>query len=222
MWAKFAPFCGCDSNLRADSHPRLEIAATPTGGAFVAAALEESARVEPVEGDPPPARMIDDYSSFFAQKGSAGAPSMLYDIEAGRPTEGDHILGDLVRRADWLSTEVPILRAALRNLQIYRGAERNGTPHRKSCYCAQQHHAHVKQFAISKAHSRSSLPDPSTDFSADQRIEAAPPMSAQSTCREFPLPKWPTDESSARGPAQMTLSCSSAAISAADNPSQSP
>jgi hypothetical protein len=67
--------------------------------------------------------MINNYRSFFAQKGSAGAPSTLYDIEAGRPTEGDHIIGDLVRRADRLSIEVPILRAALCNLEIY-GARR--------------------------------------------------------------------------------------------------
>jgi len=44
---------------------------------------------------------------------------MLYDIEAGRPTEADHIFGDLVRRADRLGVDAPILRAALCNLQIY-------------------------------------------------------------------------------------------------------
>jgi len=44
---------------------------------------------------------------------------MLYDVENRRSTEADHILGDLVRRADRLGIEVPILRAALCNLQIY-------------------------------------------------------------------------------------------------------
>ena len=50
---------------------------------------------------------------------------MLYDVENRRPTEADHILGDLVRRADRLGIEVPILRAALCNLQIYE-ARRSG------------------------------------------------------------------------------------------------
>jgi hypothetical protein len=35
---------------------------------------------------------------------------MLYDVENRRPTEADHMLGDLVRRADRLGIEVPILR----------------------------------------------------------------------------------------------------------------
>jgi len=44
---------------------------------------------------------------------------MLFDIESGRPTEAEHIFGDLVRRADRLGIDAPILRAALCNLQIY-------------------------------------------------------------------------------------------------------
>jgi 2-dehydropantoate 2-reductase len=53
---------------------------------------------------------------------------MLYDIEAGRPTEADHIFGDMVRRADRLLVEVPILRAALCNLQIYEGRRSQSSP----------------------------------------------------------------------------------------------
>jgi 2-dehydropantoate 2-reductase len=56
------------------------------------------------------------YRGFFAGRGSAAAPSMLYDIEAGRPTEAEHISGDLVHRADRHGVDVPILRAALCNL----------------------------------------------------------------------------------------------------------
>ena len=85
MWAKFACFAGATAISVLTRVHAGEIAAAP---AFVAAALDQSARVAPAEGYPPPARMINDYRSFFAQKGSAGATSMLYDIEAGRPTEG--------------------------------------------------------------------------------------------------------------------------------------
>ena len=49
---------------------------------------------------------------------------MLYDIEAGRPTEADHIFGDLVRRADRSGVDAPVLRAALCNLQIYEARRR--------------------------------------------------------------------------------------------------
>ncbi len=128
MWAKFGCFAGVAAISVLTRARAGEIAAAPAGAAFVAAALDESARVATAEGYPPPAAMINDYRSSFAQKGSAGAPSMLYDIEAGRPTEGDHIFGDLIRRADRLSIEVPILRAALCNLQIYEARREAGYP----------------------------------------------------------------------------------------------
>ena len=47
------------------------------------------------------------------------------DLEAGRPTEGEHTIGDLVRPALRRGIDAPILRAALCNLQIHearRGA----------------------------------------------------------------------------------------------------
>jgi hypothetical protein len=64
-------------------------------------------------------KIIDLYRGFFRQIGSTGAPSMLFDIENNRQTEAEHIFGDLVRSADRLGVEAPILRAALCNLQIY-------------------------------------------------------------------------------------------------------
>jgi 2-dehydropantoate 2-reductase len=80
--------------------------------------FDECARVATGEGFPPPVTVIDRYRRIFSQAGSR-LPSMLYDIENGHPTEGDHVVGDLVRRADRLGVEAPILRAALCNLQIY-------------------------------------------------------------------------------------------------------
>ena len=63
----------------------------------------------------------------FSQIGSDAAPSILFDIENGRPTEGEHVVGDLVRRADRHGVEVPILRAALCNLQIYEARRQSST-----------------------------------------------------------------------------------------------
>jgi 2-dehydropantoate 2-reductase len=119
MWAKFSCFAGGTAVSVLTRARAGEVAETQAGAAFVTGALDESARVATAEGYPPPQALIDLYRSFFAQKGSPAAPSMLYDIEAGRPTEADHIFGDLVRRADRLGIEVPILRAALCNLEIY-------------------------------------------------------------------------------------------------------
>ena len=50
---------------------------------------------------------------------STYGPSMLVDIEDGRPTEGEHTIGDLVERATNRDVNVPILNAARCNLQAY-------------------------------------------------------------------------------------------------------
>jgi 2-dehydropantoate 2-reductase len=119
MWAKFTGIAAAAAISTLTRARAGEIAAAPAGAAFVAAALDETARVTTAEGYPPPAAIIELYRGVYARLGSETAPSMLYDVENGRRTEADHILGDLVRRADRLGIEVPILRAALCNLQIY-------------------------------------------------------------------------------------------------------
>jgi 2-dehydropantoate 2-reductase len=119
MWAKFSGFAAAAAIAVLTRARAGEVAAAPAGRDFVAAALDECARIATGEGYPPPVTAIDRYRRIYSQIGSRAAPSMLYDIENGRPTEGDHVVGDLVRRADRLGVEVPILRAALCSLQIY-------------------------------------------------------------------------------------------------------
>jgi len=123
MWAKFSAFAGAAAISTLTRARAGEIAAAPAGAAFVAAVLGETARVATAEGYPPPAAIIELYRGFYAQIGSDGAPSMLFDVENGSPTEADHIVGDLVRRADRLGVDAPVLRAALCNLQIYEHAD---------------------------------------------------------------------------------------------------
>jgi 2-dehydropantoate 2-reductase len=57
---------------------------------------------------------------MFSRAGSTYGPSILWDVENGRRTEGEQTVGDLVRRADRYGLEVPILRTALSNLQIHK------------------------------------------------------------------------------------------------------
>jgi 2-dehydropantoate 2-reductase len=56
---------------------------------------------------------------IFEPRDSTYAPSILVDMEEGRPTEGEHTIGDLVQRAARRGVPVPILTAALCNLQAY-------------------------------------------------------------------------------------------------------
>jgi 2-dehydropantoate 2-reductase len=119
MWAKFTGLAAGAAICTLTRARAGEIAASSAGAGFVAATLDETSRVIAAEGYPSPPEIIELYRSFFTRIGSDSAPSMLYDVENGRQTEGEHIIGDLVRRADKLGVEVPILRAALCNLQIY-------------------------------------------------------------------------------------------------------
>jgi 2-dehydropantoate 2-reductase len=44
---------------------------------------------------------------------------MLIDMEDGRPTEGEHTIGDMAGYAARANVSAPFLRAALCNLQVY-------------------------------------------------------------------------------------------------------
>lgn len=45
--------------------------------------------------------------------------SMLNDLEGGNPTEGDHIVGHMIRRARAHGIDVPNLKTAFTHLQVY-------------------------------------------------------------------------------------------------------
>jgi 2-dehydropantoate 2-reductase len=64
-------------------------------------------------------------SGLFSQTDSAYGPSMLIDMEDGRPTEGEHTIGDLAERAVQASISAPLLTAARCNLQTYEINRRN-------------------------------------------------------------------------------------------------
>jgi 2-dehydropantoate 2-reductase len=124
MWTKFAGLAAAAAIAVLTRARAGAIAAAPAGAGFVAAALDEAGRITGAEGYPLSAATMDMYQRAYAQTGSDAAPSMLYDIENGRQTEGEHIIGDLVHRADRLGLDAPILRAALCNLQIYEARRR--------------------------------------------------------------------------------------------------
>ncbi len=125
MWGKF---CGMAASsvvaVITGSHAGA-VAAAPASAGFVTAAFDECARVTAAEGFPPSESFRNLILEMWGRRGSDYAPSIFQDIENGRPTEGDQIIGDLLRRADRLGLEAPILRAALCNLQIYEAQRLN-------------------------------------------------------------------------------------------------
>lgn len=55
---------------------------------------------------------------MLTQSGSGFTASMLRDLQAGQRTEHDHVLGDLVRRAQQHGVDTPLLAAAHCHLQV--------------------------------------------------------------------------------------------------------
>ena len=121
MWEKFFGFT-CSATIASLSRSRAGVIAQAAGGTFfVSAVIDECTRVVTALGYPPlPAfNSAGQISALFSQTNSAYGPSMLIDMEDGRPTEGEHTIGDLAERAAQAGINAPLLTAARCNLQAY-------------------------------------------------------------------------------------------------------
>jgi 2-dehydropantoate 2-reductase len=119
MWMKFFAFATIAAVATLTRARAGFIARTPTGAALVAQAMEECRLVATAEGYPPPGETAGTIRGMFSQPASGYGPSILVDMEEGRTTEGEHVVGDMVARAARHGIAVPVLTAALCNLQAY-------------------------------------------------------------------------------------------------------
>jgi 2-dehydropantoate 2-reductase len=121
MWEKFFSFA-CSATIASLSRSRAGVIARAADGAsFVSAVIGECTRVVTAVGYPPlpTFNSAGQISGLFSQPDSAYGPSMLIDMEDGRPTEGEHTIGDLAERAVRVGVSAPLLTAARCNLQTY-------------------------------------------------------------------------------------------------------
>jgi 2-dehydropantoate 2-reductase len=121
MWEKFFGFT-CNATIASLSRSRAgAIARAPNGASFVSAVIDECTRVVTALGHPPlPAfNSAAQIAALFSQRDSTYGPSLLIDMEDGRPTEGEHTIGDLAERALKAGISAPLLTAARCNLQTY-------------------------------------------------------------------------------------------------------
>jgi 2-dehydropantoate 2-reductase len=123
MWAKFFGFV-CSAAIATLTRSRAgAIARSASGASLVSAVIEECARVVTAAGYPQASPPAPDTAGIirglFSQPDSTYGPSMLIDMEEGRPTEGEHTIGDMVERAKRANINVPILNAARCNLEAY-------------------------------------------------------------------------------------------------------
>jgi 2-dehydropantoate 2-reductase len=119
MWDKFAMLCAMSSVNTLARATVGEILDTPSGHEFLTAALAECRDTAAALGHTVSPATIATYERMFSTQGSKFASSMLRDVQAGNPTEGDHIIGDMVNRAQDKGLHTPILLAARAGLAVH-------------------------------------------------------------------------------------------------------
>jgi 2-dehydropantoate 2-reductase len=126
MWEKFvhlATAAGMTCLMRANVGQAVR---TQEGKALFRRFLEVTADVARHAGHPPPEDFLERYRKLFSDPASKYATSMLRDIEAGNPTEGEHILGMLVERAREYGIDDTLPAAAYAHVKAYEARREDG------------------------------------------------------------------------------------------------
>ena len=119
MWEKFV-FIGAMASMNCLLRGTVgEILATADGERLMVQAHEECEAVARAAGFAPRPQPHERVRAILTEAGSVNSASMRQDLEAGRRTEADAILGDMLRRAHRLGVETPLLRAAYCHLQVH-------------------------------------------------------------------------------------------------------
>lgn len=113
-WVFLASLAGMTCLMRASVG---EIAAAPGGKATALALLDECRAVAKRGGHPLADAIVTRAIAVLTEEGSTLTASMLRDLLQGHAIEADHVLGDLLARAD--ASRSPLLTAVYVNLKVY-------------------------------------------------------------------------------------------------------
>ncbi len=119
MWEKWVFLASIAASTSLMRAPVGMILAAPGGQEFLLGILDECRAVATAEGYAPRPPALERAKTMFTTKGSPLTASMFRDIKAGQPVEADHVIGDLIARADSAKVPVPRLRTAYTHLKAY-------------------------------------------------------------------------------------------------------
>ena len=94
-----------------------QVSLAPRGAEFAHAVVQECAAIAAVNGYPPDQALLTTHVNRMVEPGSTLTSSMYRDMTKGAPVEADHILGDLLDRAQGIAA--PLLTAAYVQLKVY-------------------------------------------------------------------------------------------------------
>jgi 2-dehydropantoate 2-reductase len=119
MWEKWvflATLAGATCVMRASIG---EIVAAPGGRDFILSTRDEIAGIAKAAGHAPRETIMTRTTGILTTEGSPLTASMFRDIETGARIEADHIIGDLIARAEAAKLPVPKLRTIYTHLKAY-------------------------------------------------------------------------------------------------------
>jgi 2-dehydropantoate 2-reductase len=115
-WVFLASLAGITCLLRGSVGA---IVAAPGGRAAALTLLEECRAVAERCGHAPGEATMQRARGVLTEAGSSLTASMLRDLEHGHPIEADHVIGDMLARADRQREELSLLAVAYAHLKIY-------------------------------------------------------------------------------------------------------
>ncbi len=119
MWEKWFFLASSAASTSLMRAPIGVILAAPGGKDFLLGILDECRAVATAGGYPPCAPAVERATAMLTTEGSQLTASMFRDIRASQAVEADHVIGDLIARADAAKIPVPRLRTAYTHLKAY-------------------------------------------------------------------------------------------------------
>ena len=124
-WTMLATLAAITTLMRATVG---EIVATRDGEALVRRLYGECLAVASASGVEVSERLRSTTLAMLTRRGSGQTASMLRDLRSGQRTEHDHVLGDLLARAEKHGLEAPLLSAAYCQLQVRAAGAGGASP----------------------------------------------------------------------------------------------
>jgi 2-dehydropantoate 2-reductase len=119
MWEKWVFLASLAASTSLMRTSVGNILAAPGGEDFLLGILDECSAVAAAAGHAPGGPFFQRARGMLTTEGSPLTASMFRDITAGAQVEADHVIGDLIVRADAAKIPVPKLRTAYTHLKAY-------------------------------------------------------------------------------------------------------
>jgi 2-dehydropantoate 2-reductase len=126
MWEKWVFLASIAASTSLMRAPVGAIVAAPGGRDFLLGILDECTAVAKAADHEPGGPFFQRIKGMLTAEGSPATASMFRDIKAGGKVEADHVIGDMIARADVAKIPVPKLRTAYTHLKAYEKVREMG------------------------------------------------------------------------------------------------